>query len=86
MRARSGSAPGRRPAVDPRALELGLRQPELLALAVDAQQRGRELGEQPQRRGLIVDEDAVAAGAADLAAHHQLAAVGLEPGLLEQPR
>ena len=66
-------------AVDPRALELGLRQPELLALAVDAQQRGHDVRQQAQGRGLIVDEDAVAAGAADLAAHHQLAAAASRP-------
>ena len=42
------------------------------ALAVDAQQRGGELLQQPERRRTIVDEDPVAPLAPDLAAHHQV--------------
>ncbi len=45
---------------------------------------GHDVGQQSQGRRLVVDEDAVAAGAADLAAHHQLLVAALEPGLLER--
>ena len=37
-------------AIEPGALQVGLDQPELLALAMDAQQERRDVGEQPERR------------------------------------
>jgi hypothetical protein len=62
-------------AVEPAALQLGLGEPELVALAVDGEQVRREVGEQAHGGRLVVDEDAVAPLARHLAAHHQLAAV-----------
>ncbi len=66
-------------AVEQAALELGLDQPQLVALAVDAQQVRGEVGEQPQGGGLVVDEDAVAAASGDLAADQHLPAIGVQP-------
>jgi hypothetical protein len=44
---------------------------------------GGEIGQQPQGRGLIVDEHAVAAVAADLAADQHLVPLRLQTGLLQ---
>ena len=70
-------------AVEHGALEVRLDQAQLVALAMDAQEIGGEVGEQPQRGRLIVDEDAVAAAAADLPAHQHLGALRLQPRLLQ---
>ncbi len=69
--------------VDQAALQLGLDEPQLVALAMDAQQERREVGEQPQGRRLVIDEHPVAPAARDLAADEHLGALRLQPGLFE---
>ena len=58
--------------IEPLPLQIGRGQAELLALAVDAQQRVGDRRQQAQRRRLIVEEDAAAPVAGDLPPHHQL--------------
>src|SRR6185436_1730997 len=53
--------------VDQAALQLGLDEAQLVALAMDAQQEGGEIREQPERRRLVVDEHTVPAAPGDLA-------------------
>jgi len=68
-------------AVEPLPLQLGVEQAELVALAVDAQQLGRDLLQQAQRRRLVVQEDAVAPLAADLPPDDELVSLGFEAGV-----
>jgi hypothetical protein len=70
-------------AVEHPLLKLGLDEAHLVALAMDAQQVGSEIREQPQGGGLVVDEDPVASAARDLAADDHLLPLRLHPRLFE---
>ncbi len=72
-------------AVEQPLLQLGLDQPQLVALAVDAQEIRSEIRQQPKGRGLIVDEDPVPAAPGDLAADQNLSVLYREPRLVEHP-
>ena len=69
--------------VQPLALEPGIGEPQLVALAVDPQQARRQVLQQAQRDRLILDEDAIAPFARNLPAHDELVLLDLDAHSLE---
>ncbi len=69
--------------VEPLALQLGIGEAQLVALTVDPQQPRSELLQQAQRHRLVLDEDAIAPFAGDLAADDELFLFDLDAGFPE---